>query len=106
MVIISKSETDRVWLKSVKKTLRSESLSMGILSVEFTAVKLDFAVVSIKNINLLVIMAFIIEFLINMGPRAKGYLLKMYLIVIIKYRKRTYANLGKMVVKPLSLFLY
>jgi hypothetical protein len=60
-------------LKKVKKSLSNDSN----LSVEFSASELDLALSSVKNNKSPGFDGIFPEFLINMGPGAKGYILKV-----------------------------
>jgi hypothetical protein len=81
LVSTSNTDSDRTWTKSVKKNLKKAKKSLSNdnnLSVEFSASELDLALSSIKNNKSPGFDGIFPEFLINMGPGAKGYILKVF----------------------------
>lgn len=81
LVSMSNTDSDRSWTKSVKNKLKKVKKSLSNdsnLSVEFSASELDLPLSSVKKNKSPGFDGIFPEFLINMGPGAKGYILKVY----------------------------
>lgn len=72
------TDSNRTWTKFVKtKNAKKSLLKDSYLSVEFSVSELNLALWNVK-INSLSFDGIFPEFLINIGPGAKGYILKVY----------------------------